>query len=87
MTKQNNAAQVAVQAAALPTECAVVWVPCLLIEEGNVQSGAIRSYYERAGSQHYATHAQALAAATRAANKHPKAIGISCLREVVEVYA
>ena len=87
MNARNNAARVAVQAAALPAESAVVWVPCLLIDAGPLPCGMTSSYYERVQGMHYDSPAQALAAAMCAADEHPKAIGISCVREVVEVYA
>ncbi len=87
MSIHNNAAQVAVKAAALPAESAVVWVPCLLIEGEPLPCGMTSSYYERVQGMHYDSPAQALAAAMCAADEHPKAIGISCVREVVEVSA
>ena len=87
MSKTNNAAQVAVKAAALPAESAVVWVPCLLIEGEPLPCGMTSSYYERIQGMHYDSPAQAIAAAMCAADEHPKAIGISCVREVVEVSA
>ena len=87
MSIHNNAAQVAVKAAALPAESAVVWVPCLLIEGEPLPCGMTSSYCERIQGTHYESQAQALAAAMCAADERPKAIGISCVREVVEVSA
>lgn len=86
MTKQNNAAQVAVQAAALPAESAVVWVPCLLIEGQPLPCGIEASYPERLHGA-YQTPRQALQAAEKALALRPDAIGISCVREVLEVAA
>lgn len=86
MTKQNNAAPKAVQAAALPAESAVVWVPCLLIDAGPLPCGIETSHQERLPGA-FDTPREAMEAAEKALALRPDAIGISCVREVLEVFA
>ena len=83
MTKQNNAASVAVGAAALPAESAVVWVHCLLIEGEPLPCGITTSYYERLHGA-YETPRQALHAAEKALALRPDAMGIYCVRKMLE---
>ena len=85
MTTHNNAAQVAVKAAALPsakkTAPAIRWIPCLLIQGERTACGMTTSYPERLPGL-FDTPAQAMTAAAKAIRQRPDAIGYTAKREL-----